>query len=125
MIRSLLCAVLLTFPFSLSAHEMLPTYPVFQPSYVKGLYETNIRMFNKREDVEYYEISVWDEEWNPIPFAISSNVMKIPYLSKVSFDLYIRGEDKNNVRYICSQSKLRKQDVTRTAISTKICSKIK
>jgi len=125
MIRALLCVMLLAFPFSLTAHEMLPTYPKFTPSFIEGLYKTNIRMFNKRSDVEYYEVSVWDEEWNPIPFATSSSVLKIPHLGKVQFDLYVRKKDLNSVEYICSMSKLKKENITRTSVATRVCSRVK
>ena len=117
--------MLATFPFSLTAHEMLPTYPVFKPSHMKDLYSTNIRMFNKRQDVDFYEISVLDEDWNPIPFATNSAVIKLPYLGKAQFDIYIRKQDLERVTYICSTSKLKKDIKVRTAITTRICSKIK
>lgn len=125
MIRALLCLMLMAFPFSLTAHEMLPTYPKFTPAYIKGLYETNIRMFNKRKDAEYFEISVWDEDWNPIPFATSTNVVKIPHLGRVQFDVYVRAEDLKQVEYICSKSKLNKESSVRTAVVTRVCSKVR
>ena len=125
MIRFLLCFALATFPMSLTAHEMLPTYPEFKNSYMDGLYVTTMRMFNKRDDVDFYEIGVFDNEWNPIPFATNSAVLKIPYLSKAQFDIYIRAQDINKVTYICSTSKIKKDTQIRTAIKTKICSKVK
>lgn len=106
-------------------HEMVPTYPKLEPAYIDGLYKTTMTVFNKRPEVEYYEIGVFDNEWNPLPFVSNYKVHKIPYLSAVSFDLYIKSEDKNKITYICSQSKLRKLNVTRTAVSSRICSKVK
>lgn len=106
-------------------HEMVPTYPKLEPAYIDGLYKTTMTVFNKRPEVEYYEIGVFDNEWNPLPFVSNYKVHKIPYLSTVSFDLYIKSEDKNKITYICSQSKLRKLNVTRTAVSSRICSKVK
>lgn len=81
-------------------------------------------LFNKRAEVEYYEIGVFTSEWEPVPFVSNYKVFKIPYLSTVTFDVYIRDEDKNRATYICSQSKLRKEQVTRTAVSSRICSKV-
>lgn len=107
------------------AHEMVPTYPKFGPSYMQGLQKTTMTMFNKRNDVEYYEIAVFTEEWEPIPFVSEYKVFKIPYLSTVTFDIYVRDEDKKRVTYICSRSKLRKADVTRTGVNSRICSKVK
>lgn len=103
---------------------MLPTYPKFTPSYIVDVYETTIRMFNKRSDVDYYEISVWDKDWNPIPFATSTSVIKLAYLGKIEFDIYIKKADVQSVTYICSQSKIKKDDTIRTAINSRICSKV-
>lgn len=108
-----------------SAHEMTPTYPRLQTSHVDGLYKTTMEMFNKRQDVEYYEIGVFDKDFNPIPFVSSYEILKIRYLGHVSFDIYIKKEDVSRATYICSRSKLRKDSKARTAISSKICSKFK
>lgn len=109
----------------LHAHEMTPTYPVFETSHLSGVYKTTMQMFNKREDVEYYEIGVFDKDFNPIPFVTSYNIIKIKYLGHVTFDLYIRKEDINRATYVCSISKLRKDNTVRTAVASRICSKFK
>lgn len=106
------------------AHEMVPTYPKMEPSHIDGLYKATMTVFNKRPEVEYYEIGVFTEEWEPLPFVSNYKIHKIPYLSAATFDVYIRNQDKYNVTYICSQSKLRKQKTTRTAVSSRICSKV-
>ena len=108
-----------------SAHEMVPTYPKISGSYVDGLQKTTMTMFNKRADVEYYEIGVFTEDWRPIPFVSQYKVWKIPYLSTVSFDIFIRDQDAKKVTYICSQSKLKKDNAKRTAVSSRICSRVK
>jgi len=108
-----------------SAHEMVPTYPKLKQSYMDGLYTTTMTMFNKRPEVEYYEIGVYDDNWEPVKFVSNYKIWKVPYLSTVSFDVYIRVDDKYKVRYICSKSKLRKSNMTRTAVSSRICSKVK
>ena len=107
------------------AHEMVPTYPTLGPSHLDGVVKTTMQMFNKREDVEYYEIGVFDEDFNPIPFVTSYNIIKIEYLGKVTFDVYIRRSDVERATYICSQSKLRRGDTSRTAVSSMICSKFR
>ena len=107
------------------AHEMTPTYPKLGVSHVDGLYKTTMHLFNKRQDVEFYEIGVFDKDFQPIPFVSSYSVFKIKYLGHVTFDLYIRKEDKSRAVYVCSRSKLRKDQNVRTAISSKICSKFK
>ena len=107
------------------AHEMTPTYPVFTYSHLSGVMKTTMSMFNKRADVQYYEIGVFDKDFNTVPFVTSYSVIKLNYLSKVDFDVYIKKDDMSRVVYICSRSKLKKDDSARTAISSRICSKVK
>jgi len=108
-----------------SAHEMTPTYPKLMPSHLDNVYKVTMEMFNKREDVEFYEIGVFDKDWNPIPFVSSYNIIRLRYLGHVSFDVYIRKDDVSRAEYICSKSKLRKDNKTRAAINSRICSKFK
>jgi len=107
------------------AHEMTPTYPKLSPSHLDNVYKVTMEMFNKRQDVEYYEIGVFDKEWKPIPFVTSYQVIKLRYLGHVTFDVYIRKDDVSRAEYICSKSKLRKDDGSRTSVSSRICSKFK
>jgi hypothetical protein len=104
------------------AHEMTPTYPQLRPSAYAGLIVTEMEVFNKRNDVKYYEIAVFDEKWNPIPFVSSYKVFKLEYLSRVQFEVYIRAKDKYRAEYICSRSKLNNG---MPAISSMICSRFK
>jgi hypothetical protein len=110
---------------SVKAHEMVPTYPKLEPSYMEGLQKTSLTIFNKRPEVEYYEIAVFTKDWKPIPFVSTYKVFPVPYLSTVTVELFIRNQDKKNVVYICSKSKLRKSYETRTIISSRICSRVK
>ena len=108
-----------------NSHEFTPTYPTLNHSYVDGVMVTQMRLFNKRDDVEFYEISVFDGEWNRIPFASESRIIKVEYLKTKFFDVYIRESDMEKAEYICTQSKLKKKDVQSTGISSRICSRIK
>lgn len=105
------------------AHEMVPTYPRLSTSHVDGLLKTTIKMFNKREDVEYYEVGVFDKDFNTVPFVTAYNVFKLEYLSHTVFDIYIRAKDRDRAVYVCSRSKIRKDNNSKTAISSRICSK--
>ena len=107
------------------AHEMTPTYPTWEVSYSGGIKKTTMRLWNSREDVQYYEIGVFDDEWKPIPFVTSYKIMKVDYLSTVKFDVYIRENNIKDARYICSLSKLRSDNVSKTLLATQICSKFK
>jgi hypothetical protein len=107
------------------AHEMLPTYPRLKPSYVDDVMQVQMRMFNKRQDVEWYEVGVFDAEWKAVPFVTGYRILKVEYLSHVRFDVYVRESDAQRARYICSQSKLRRDDSEGTVIASRICSKFK
>ena len=107
------------------AHEMTPTYPKLEPAFVSGVYKATMEMFNKRQDVEWYEIGVFDKDFKPIPFVSSFKLLNLNYLGHVKFDIYIRESDKNRATYVCSKSKLRKEDSSKTAVSSRICSKFK
>lgn len=108
-----------------SAHELVPTYPELKPSYVQGVLSTTLVLFNKREDIRYYEISVFDSQWNKLEFATSSRIIEVPYQKQLSFDVFVRSKDREKVTYICTESKLTKQQQTITVVSSRICSKIK
>jgi hypothetical protein len=108
-----------------SAHEMVPTYPKLEPSYMgENLVSTTMTMFNKRPEVEYYEFSVFTEDWQPIPFVSKYKIWKIPFLSTVTVEIFMNRDAAKNAVYIWSRSKLRRIDLTRTAVSSRICSKI-
>lgn len=122
-LKYFIVGLLLALP--VQAHEMVPTYPRLEVSHVDGLLKATMKMFNKRADVEYYEVGVFDKDFNPVPFVTAYNVFKLEYLGHVTFDIYIRASDKDRAVYVCSKSKIRKDSNTKTAISSKICSKFK
>lgn len=121
MIKYISILLVLLVPLSSFAHEMTPTYPKWRISSYEGLLVTEMEMFNKRYDVEYYEIAVLDEEWNPIPFVSSYKIFKLDYLGKINFEIYIREQDKDKVEYVCSRSKMR--DKKAPGITSMICSR--
>ena len=84
-----------------------------------------MKMWNRRNDAKYYEINVYDEEWNDIPFASTEKILKIDYLEHKKFHIYLRDEDTAMVTYICTTSKQLKQDVQSTGIKSRICSRVK
>jgi len=123
LLSSIRLALLLTLlPFgSAVAHEMLPTYPTFTQSFMAGISVTTLSIFNKRKDVSYYEIGVFTDEWEPIPFVSQYTVIPMKYLDTVSFDIYVSHLSLDSVEYICSVSQL---DLGAT-VSSKICSRVK
>ena len=106
------------------AHELTPTYPKLRPAYLDGLMVASVTMFNAREDVEYYEVGVFDLDWRPVPFATASKIMKVPYTERESFDVYVRKADQNRAVYLCTTSKLRSDKPSNAVISSKVCSRL-
>jgi len=108
-----------------NAHEQVPTYPKWERGIYPGVYQTTIEIFNKRKDVEYYEIGLFDEEWKPIYFVADYKVIQLKYLSSASIDIFVAKDNVERVEYVCSRSKIRKGTSTRPAISSRICSRFK
>jgi hypothetical protein len=108
-----------------NAHQFLPTYPKFEHSFISGVMYTKMELFNKRSEVDHYELSVFDKDWYPIAFASESKVIQIKYLQTKSINVYIKQEDLMRVTYICTESKHRRESGQNTIISSQICSKLK
>lgn len=108
-----------------NAHQFLPTYPKFMISYIGGVYYTKMELFNARKDVEYYELSVYDKDWNSMAFASEAKIIRIKYLETKKLNVYVLGGDLSRVTYICSESKLPKDQETKTVVASRICSKVK
>jgi hypothetical protein len=106
------------------AHELTPTYFEMRPSFYDDVYATTMTMFNRREDVKYYQIEVYDEEWNPITFATTERILTLKYLERKGFEIYIKANDVDRVTYICTRSKILKGGES-SVIASNICSKIK
>lgn len=110
---------------SATAHQFTPTYPKFTNSFIDDVLITKMQLFNKRQDVEYYELDVYDADWKPLPFATENKLVSIRYLETKPINVYIKAQDLSRIVYICTESRLRKQDARDTVISSKICSKVK
>lgn len=91
---------------------------------MQGVLYTTMTLFNKRSDVQYYELGVFDAEWNKVPFAVQDTIMRIKHLETKEIDIYIREKDKKEAVYICSKSKLVVNGSAKTSLSSRICSKI-
>jgi hypothetical protein len=123
--KKFLSLMLVAFCGPVWGHEMSPTYLQFEPSYIDNVLKTSIEVFNRREDVSYYEIEVYDKDRNPISFVTDAKVVNIEYLERKSIDVYIRQSDKDRVVYVCTLSRFIKEDITKTNVSSRICSKVK
>jgi hypothetical protein len=107
-----------------SAHEMTPAYPVLKPTYVAGVVKAEMSLFNSREDVEYYQIDLFDLNFTNLPFSSKYRIIKVGYKERKDFIVYIRELDLDEATYICTTSKVRKKTDSRTLVVSRICSRI-
>lgn len=116
----------LIFNVHVGAHQFTPTYPKLTPSYLEGVLYTQMNIFNRRKDVEYYEIGVFDDNWDSVSFAVlGGKLVNVKYLKSVDLEVFISKKDSSKARYICSISKLPKGLGTEPLVSSRVCSKIK
>ena len=118
-------ALVMVLSCSANAHQFLPTYPKFENSFVEGVVYTKMELFNKRKEIGFYELGVFGEDWSPIPFATESKIIRINYLETKYINIYVKKEDLKRAVYICTESKIQREDIQATSIASKICSKIK
>jgi hypothetical protein len=107
------------------SHEQVPTYPKWKNGIYTGILTTRIEIFNKRSDIEYYEIGVFDANWQPVFFVADYKIIQLKYLSSASIDVYIAKENRDRVEYICSRSKVKKGNTSVPAVSSRICSRFR
>ncbi len=110
---------------SLSGHELTPTYPELKTSYISGVLKAEMHLFNSRKDINYYQVSVYDENWKPVKFATESKIIQMDYLDHKDIEVYVREKDKEKAHYICTKSKILKGEKVPTLLASRICSKIK
>ena len=116
---------LLAFANCAYAHEMTPTYPKMDSSYIDDVFVTTMKLWNRREDVSYYELNVFTDQWDPIPFATPERIVKVGYLEHKSIELYIHRKHAKRAEFICSTSKLLREDVKSSGVTSRVCSRIK
>jgi len=119
-----LAAALILLAASAGAHEMTPAYPDLHPSPLPQIMQADLSIFNARDDVEYYAISVFDVDWKPVAFASAQRVMQVPTGSRKDFEIYIKEADADLVVYVCTTSMLRAGQEDNTIISSRICSRL-
>lgn len=119
-----LAAALILIATAAGSHEMTPAYPKLHPSSVPQIMQADLSLFNARDDVEYYAITVFDLEWEPIAFASAQRVMHVPPGSRKDFEIYIRDADADRVVYVCTTSMLRAGQDSNAIISSRICSRL-
>ena len=109
-----------------SAHQFTPTYPELDQSYIPNVLKADMELFNSRTDVDFYELNVYDNDWNSVPFAVmEGKVVKVEYLKRKQIAVFIREVDKDRAVYVCSVSKLVSDNTNKASIASKICSKLK
>ena len=113
---------------SATAHQWTPTYPEMRLSYISGIHTTDMKLYNSRVDVDYYQVQVFDGYFNPIKFAINggqTDVINVPHRKTRSISIYVPSAHASRVVYICSRSMILKEDESASLLSSRICSKVK
>lgn len=122
--RYLFILMIMLFTTKSYAHEMVPAYPKLEQSFVDNVLKAELTLFNRRQDIQYYQIAVFDNEWEPMPFATETNIIQLDYLSRKKFTVYIREADGPKAGWVCTRSKILKGQVA-PLVSSRICSKFK
>jgi len=125
MYRSIILFALLCLGGYASAHQFTPTYPDLETSYVSGVKVARMSLFNSRQEIDWYSIGVYDQDWNSVAFASTNKLINLPYLERKNIEVYIRKRDAEKVAYICSKSKILSGTKDPSIITSRICSKIK
>ena len=121
---SRLTAAFLVWGSFVTAHEMIPAYPEVKPSHVKNVVKVEMTLFNSREEIKYYQIDVFDLNWMNIPFSTTYKIIKVDYKEHKAFDIYIRKKDTPEAVYLCTTSKVKRTNTSRTVIASRICSRL-
>jgi len=123
--RFVMTFIVLLMSGSAMAHSWTPTYPRLERSYMDGVLQTRMTLFNAREDVSFFEINVYDKDWNPVKFATTERIFRVNYLQRKEVVIYIREEDRGLADYICTRSKMLRGGTTGTSVASRICSRLK
>jgi hypothetical protein len=108
------------------AHDFTPTYPKLETTHITGALKASMKLFNKRDDIRYYRVNVYDSEWNKIPFIVQGGkVINVEYLDTKRFDVYIQEKNRDRVTYICTKSLTLQDGSTKSIMASRICSKVK
>ena len=108
------------------AHDFTPTYPKLESTHMAGVLKASMKLFNKRNDIRYYRVGVYDEDWNKIPFIVTGGkILNVEYLDTKRFDVYIQESNRDRVTYICTKSLTLQDGSTRSIMASRICSKVK
>lgn len=122
--RFIILFLLLTGGYA-NAHQFTPTYPELEMSHMAGVLKAEMVLFNTRKDIRYYEVNVFDKDWNSVRFAIESKVITMDYQETKYITVYISKKESNKARYICSKSRILLTVKEPSIVSSRICSKLK
>lgn len=117
--------ILFFLSFGVSSHEFTPTYPEMKPSIIENILKADMQIFNRREDIFYYELQVLDAQGDPVPFSSTQKIIPVNFRERKNIEIYIRRKDIGRAAYICSQSKILAGQKRTSSVSSTICSKIR
>tara|TARA_B100001094_G_scaffold302796_1_gene330355 strand:+ start:1440 stop:1835 length:396 start_codon:yes stop_codon:yes gene_type:complete len=106
------------------SHEQTPAYPRILPSHVQDVVKIQLQILNRRKEINYYEVGLFDKNFDEIDFTTKRKIIKIDYEEKIDFDVYLRKSDLHKAVYICTASKILKSNKSRAIVSSIVCSKL-
>ena len=111
---------------AVQAHDFTPTYPKLETTHIEGVLKAEMKLFNKREDIRYYRVGVYDKDWDKVPFVVQGGkIINVEYLDTKRFDVYIQEKSRDKVTYICTKSLTLQDGSTKSILASRICSKVK
>tara|TARA_R100000541_G_scaffold10601_3_gene18551 strand:+ start:214 stop:606 length:393 start_codon:yes stop_codon:yes gene_type:complete len=117
--------IFLSLASAVIAHEQTPAYPKMKYSTVKNIVKYELSLFNQREEIKYFQIALYDQNFEGLPFSAKYRIMKVDYQTRKNFDVYIRKQDLGRAMYICTISKVAKGIRSKPFVQSMVCSKIK
>lgn len=126
MYTKLITAVIfLSLASAVTSHEQTPAYPKMKYSTVKGVVKYELSLFNQREEIKYFQLALYDQNFEGLPFSAKYRIMKVDYQTRKNFNVYIRKQDLGRAMYICTISKVAKGISSKPFVQSMVCSKIK
>ena len=83
-----------------------------------------MQLLNRRKEINYYEVGLFDKDFNELDFTTLNKIIKIKYGEKKDFDVYLRKSDLYKAVYICTASKILISNKSRAVVSSIVCSKL-
>jgi len=93
--------------FNVWGHEFGPAQVELKPSiYNAEILETDVRLYNRRDDALWFEFKVYDKDFKPVPFNADSKIVRQETDSGKNYKIRIKRRDFERATYVCTISKI-------------------